>query len=62
MLIDQDAIMRAIEHVDDTMFYREGHRRMYLAMIGITERGVVVDPLTLSEELSRRGVFWLRSA
>ncbi|HEX7020917.1 MAG TPA: replicative DNA helicase [Gemmatimonadaceae bacterium] len=55
MLIDQDAIMRAIEHIDDTMFYREGHRRIYRAMIAITERGSVVDPLTLSEELSRRG-------
>ena len=27
--IDQDAVMRAAEHVDDTMFYREGHRRIF---------------------------------
>ena len=26
MLLDADAIMRASEHVDDTMFYREGPR------------------------------------
>jgi replicative DNA helicase len=55
MLMDQDAILRAAEHVDDTMFYREGHRRIFRAMLGISERGGVVDPLTLSEELSRRG-------
>jgi replicative DNA helicase len=55
MLIDQDAILRATEHVDDTMFYREGHRRLFRAMVAISERGDVVDPLTLSDELQRRG-------
>jgi len=55
MLMDQDAILRAIEHVDDTMFYREGHRRIFRAMASIAERGDVVDPLTLTEELSRHG-------
>src|SRR5262249_13333141 len=33
----------------------EKHRRLFRAMVTITERGSVVDPLTLSEELSRRG-------
>jgi replicative DNA helicase len=55
MLIDQDAVLRAVEHVDDTMFYAERHRRIFRAMVTIAERGGVVDPLTLSEELSRRG-------
>jgi replicative DNA helicase len=55
MLIDQDAVLRAVEHVNDTMFYAERHRRLFRAMVTITERGGVVDPLTLSEELLRRG-------
>ena len=55
MLMDTDAIMRAAEYVDDTMFYREGHRRIFRAMVSITERGAVVDPLTLADELGRRG-------
>ena len=55
MLMDQDALLRATEHVDDTMFYREGHRRIFRAMVTISERGEVVDPLTLVEELNRRG-------
>jgi replicative DNA helicase len=29
MLLDQDAILRAGEHIDDTMFYQEGHRRIF---------------------------------
>jgi replicative DNA helicase len=55
MLIDQDAVLRAAETVNDSMFFAERHRRIYRAMITITERGGVVDPLTLSEELSRNG-------
>jgi replicative DNA helicase len=55
MLIDQDAVMRAFEVVDDTMFYAERHRRLFRAMMSITERGSVVDPLTLADELMRRG-------
>ena len=55
MLIDQDAVLRAVEHLDDTMFYAERHRRIFRGMVTIAERGGVVDPLTLSEELSRRG-------
>src|SRR3954467_3220263 len=55
MLMDPDAILRATEFLDDTMFYREGHRRIFRAMVALSERGDVVDPLTLSEELSRAG-------
>ena len=33
MLMDPDAILRATEFVDDTMFYREGHRRIFRAMV-----------------------------
>ncbi len=55
MLMDQDALLRATEHVVDAMFYREGHRRIFRAMVTISERGDVVDPLTLVDELNRRG-------
>jgi len=55
MLMDQDAVMRAVERIDDTMFYAERNRRIYRAMVAITERGGVIDPLTLADELGRRG-------
>ncbi len=55
MLMDQDAILRAIEILDDTMFYAERNRRIFRAMAAITQQGVVVDPLTVAEELTRRG-------
>ena len=55
MLMDTDAILRAGEHVDDTMFYDERHRRIFRAMIAISQRSEVVDPVTLGNELARRG-------
>src|SRR2546421_12289774 len=55
MLLDQDAALKAAELLDDTMFYREGHRLLFRSMIALTERGDVIDPGTLRHELLRRG-------
>ncbi len=55
MLLDQDAALKAAEILDDTMFYREGHRLLFRAMIALTERGEVIDPVTLRDELDKRG-------
>ncbi len=55
MLLDQDAALRAAELVEDGMFYREGHRRLFRAMLALTERRTVIDPITLRDELLRRG-------
>lgn len=53
MLIDRDAVAKAIEVLSEPMFYREANRRLYRAMVRIFERGDVVDVVTLAEELSR---------
>src|ERR1700757_2251631 len=55
MLLDQDAALKAAELLDDTMFYRESHRLLFRAMTALTERGDVIDPITLREELDKRG-------
>jgi len=55
MLLDQDAALRASELLDDSMFYREGHRRLYRAMMAMTEQRTVIDHVTLRDELLRRG-------
>src|SRR5437867_11742955 len=55
MLLDQDAALKAAELLDDTMFYKEGHRALFRAMIGLAERGDVIDPVMLRDELGRRG-------
>ena len=55
MMLDADAALRAAEILDDWMFYPEGHRRLFRVMLGIARRGGAVDPITLKEELERKG-------
>jgi replicative DNA helicase len=55
MLIDQDAALRAVEQLDASEFYRESHRRLFRAMAALTEQRVVIDHVTLRDELARRG-------
>ena len=55
MLIDGDAVVRAVEHVDDSMFFREAHRRIFRCMVRLFERGDVADVITVSEELKKTG-------
>ena len=55
MLIDGDAAARVVDFVDDSMFYREAHRRLFRAMARLFERGAVIDPITVSEELKKVG-------
>lgn len=54
MLLDQDAALRAAELLDHSMFYKEGHRRLFRAMVYLTEQRVVIDHITLRDELLRR--------
>jgi replicative DNA helicase len=53
MLIDGDAVARALEIVDDSMFYREANRRIFRSMARLFQRGQVIDPITVSEELKK---------
>jgi replicative DNA helicase len=55
MLLDQDAALRGAELLDDGLFYREGHRRLFRAMRRLVERRVVIDHITLRDELQRKG-------
>ena len=53
MLISGDAVAKAIEIVDDTMFYREANRRVFRGMVRLFQRGQVIDAVTLAEELQK---------
>ena len=55
MLLDPDATLKAVELLDDTAFYRDAHRRVFRTMTKVVERGDVVDPVVLREELMRAG-------
>ncbi len=55
MLIDGDAVARAVELVDDAAFYKEANRRLFRAMARLYNRGEVIDPVTLTDELKSAG-------
>ncbi len=55
MMLEQRAIVRAFEILDESCFYHAPHGRIFAAMLGLFERGTAVDQLTLTEELKRRG-------
>jgi len=54
MLIEKEAITKAIEIIDELCFYKDAHRKIYQAMIALFERSEPVDLVTLTEELRRR--------
>ena len=55
MMLEQRAIVRAVETLDESCFYHAPHSRIFAAMTDLFERGTAVDQLTLTEELKRRG-------
>src|SRR5262249_51403731 len=55
MLIARAAVARAIEPVNDSMFFREAHRRLFRAMARLFERGDVIDVITVNNELTKTG-------
>ncbi len=55
MLIDGDAALRAVELLDDTAFHHERHRRLFRAIRSLVEQTMVIDYVTLRDELMRRG-------
>ncbi len=61
MLLDADATLKAVELLDDATFYRDAHRRIFRTMAKVVERGDVVDPVVLREELMRTGdLYWIQ--
>jgi len=55
MLLDREAISQAIELVDEGCFYRDGHKRIFSAIIKLYDANRAVDIVTLMEELKKGG-------
>lgn len=55
MLLEEAAILQALEGLDETMFYREAHRRVFRAIVDVHQRGDLVDPISVGEALERVG-------
>ena len=55
VLLDNNAMDRALEFVVPDDFYREAHRKIMRAMVELNQRGEPVDLITLAEALTVRG-------
>jgi replicative DNA helicase len=54
MLVEKEAIMRAIEILAPGHFYKDSHQRIFEAIISLFDRNEPVDITTLAEELKKR--------
>ncbi|MBN2364549.1 MAG: replicative DNA helicase, partial [Calditrichaeota bacterium] len=54
MMLDKEAVGIAIENIDETHFYRDTHRKIFLAMVSLYDNSEPIDVITLSEELKKR--------
>lgn len=57
VLIDNDSVGVLRESLNAEDFYSEQNRCVFRAMMALNERGMAVDPLTLSNELKQREEF-----
>ena len=54
ILLDNTAMAKAMEILTDEEFYRTAHRKIYQAMLELSDRGEVIDQITLTESLKGR--------
>lgn len=55
VFLENEALDHALEHLTDQDFYRESHRRIFRAMIELSERSEPIDAITLSNALKVKG-------
>ena len=55
ILLDNQALYKALEIIGPDEFYRPAHRRIFEAMIELSEQNQVVDLVTLTDHLQHAG-------
>jgi replicative DNA helicase len=55
VLLENEALSRVLEVVNEGDFYREAHRQIFSALLHLYERNEPADLITLSEVLKKRG-------
>lgn len=54
MLLDPEAVPKALEYLNETAFYSQANRRIFRAIVSLFERNRPADLVTVAEELKRR--------
>jgi replicative DNA helicase len=66
MLMDETAVAKVIEFLDESCFYKEAHKIIFTAMMQIYQRAEPIDLITVTEELRKSnqldrvgGSYWI---
>jgi replicative DNA helicase len=54
MLLDKEAIGKALEIIDKDSFYRDDHQKIFSAIVDLYDKNQPVDIITVSDELTKR--------
>ena len=54
MLLDSDAIIKAIDILSPDDFYRDAHRMIFETIVSMYEKGEPIDLVTVTDQLRRR--------
>jgi len=54
MMLEKEAVNTAVELLQPEDFYRDAHRRIFQAMLDLTDKGEPLDVITLVESLRQR--------
>lgn len=55
MLMDEEAASTAIESLDKSSFYKDAHKKIFEAVLGLYSESKAIDLITLTDELKRKG-------
>jgi len=56
MLLDKEAIGRAIEFLDESYFYKEANAKIYSTVVGLYDKNKAIDIVTIVDELRNQGI------
>lgn len=59
VLLDNHALNAAIEKLRTDDFFLPQHRKIFERMVQLGEKQQAIDTITLMEDLTRRGEFWM---
>ncbi len=55
MLLSSEAVSTAVELLDESCFYKEAHKKIFMAALALYERNEPIDVITIANELEKRG-------
>ena len=56
MLLEEEAIIQAAELLEETVFYKDAHRKLFATLLTLYKASVPVDLVTVTEELKKRNL------